>query len=189
MSSDNFAMLARALEWQPENMERVRRAQKRNAVALLVLCLTFAAWLVAEEVTNILEAQRTGDWYLALGIHFAGQIGSQLILVAFLYSMFRYAPQIRQPQIEAALLALRAAAAHPQTDIAPEATKVMEGLAQEQVASLPVCIQGLRRPGRQFPSFAVMFMYWVLYSGIIVLLGSVVILLFYSARTGDRTWL
>jgi hypothetical protein len=26
MSSDNVAMLARALEWQPEDMERVRRS-------------------------------------------------------------------------------------------------------------------------------------------------------------------
>lgn len=114
MSSDNVEMLARALEWQPEDMERALRVQKRNAFALLILCLTFSAWLVAEEVHNILVAQRTGDWYLALGIYFASQIASQLIFGAFLYSIFRYVPQIRQPQIEAALLALRAAAAHPQ---------------------------------------------------------------------------
>lgn len=184
MSSDNVDRLVRALEWQPEDMERARRTYNRNMLVLLIVCLGIAAWRIIEEVNNILEARQTGDWYIALGIHFAGQIASQIILVAFLYSMARYAPEIRQPQIEAALLTLRAAAVNAGEKIAPHATKVMDGLAQEQVPSLPVQIRRLQRPGRHIASTLVMSIYVVLSLGMVLLFGSVAILLFYLSQPG-----
>ncbi|HEX8035964.1 MAG TPA: hypothetical protein VF510_19060 [Ktedonobacterales bacterium] len=188
MSSDNVERLASALEWQPEDMGKARRAYRRNMFIFLIFCLAMAAWIIIEEANNILEARRTGDWYIALGIHFVGQTGSQIIFIAFSYSMARYAPQVRQPQIEAALLTLRAAAVKAHEGIAPHATKVMDGLAQEQVPSLPVQIRRLQRPGRHIASTVVMFIYGTFYSGIIALIGSIGILVFYLSRT-DYLWI
>lgn len=55
MSTDSVDRLVSALGWQPEDMDRARRAHRRTMLMLLILCLAMVGWTVAEGVNNILE--------------------------------------------------------------------------------------------------------------------------------------
>lgn len=184
MGISDVATLVKALDWQPEDMRRARQTHDRLALFLAVTSIGTLAVVLGEEVANVLKAKQTGEWFNAVGLAFAAQVAVQILMVACMNAQFRYAPQIRQPQVEAALSVLRAAAAQSDDNVAPRATKVIEGLSQAHTPELPLQIRRLQHPRSHIGYTNMVALYVPLYLGIVMVLGAIGVLVFYGSKTG-----